>query len=154
MKANELRIGNYVKFYRVEEGNVIEHAKINTVHEECCVLDHNKAIGCALRVIKPIPLTEQWLLDLGFYEHDEHGMYGDRYFTPIADYNYVVERDWREETSYFFGIEYTDSHKPDDDGEVYFFSFEVKYVHQLQNLYFALTGEELTLNKTRNGTSE
>lgn len=27
----------------------------------------------------------------------------------------------------------------------YFFPYEIKYVHQLQNLYFALTGEELEL---------
>jgi hypothetical protein len=32
------------------------------------------------------------------------------------------------------------------DNEIAFGKWEIKYVHQLENLYFALTGEELTYN--------
>ena len=32
------------------------------------------------------------------------------------------------------------------DNEIAFAKWEIKYVHQLENLYFALTGEELTYN--------
>ncbi len=66
---------------------------------------------------EPIPLTEEWLVRAGFE------------FDKIDGYWYIDEY-WR----YFF------------EGDVCFlgnFSHAVDYVHQLQNLYFALTGEEL-----------
>ena len=71
-----------------------------------------------------IPLTEEWLVKFGFE------------------------------------IEWIISHKEEyfnlfQKGDVYFYSAdahhhtseEIKYVHQLQNLYFALTGKELTYGK-------
>ena len=70
---------------------------------------------------KPIPLTEEWLLKFGFESDDE----------------FIFEKDIRICKT--------------KQGYVYFdFSVmdpicDVKYVHQLQNLHFALTGEELEL---------
>ena len=68
----------------------------------------------------PIPLTEEWLLKFGF----ESNPYQDRYEKdPIHIECAIIE------------------------GETYLWIENIphiKYVHQLQNLYFALTGEELT----------
>ena len=44
---------------------------------------------------------------------------------------------------YFMGIRYDDW--PQDPHTIQWFSYDVKYVHQLQNLYFALTGTELEI---------
>lgn len=73
---------------------------------------------------KPIPLTEEWLLKFGF-EHKR---------TEKAD-NYYLDH---------FRITFTDKKN------IYIvyanslsFKYNKYYVHQLQNLYFALTGEEL-----------
>jgi hypothetical protein len=66
--------------------------------------------------IEPIPLTEEWLIKFGF------------------------ER-WNDVYNNFYhklnGVEI-------ENGNIYVgHGNEIKYAHQLQNLYFALTGEEL-----------
>ena len=74
---------------------------------------------------KPIPLTEEWLLKFGF-EVDEN-----LWFT-INLIGYSIERD--DDISWDFL-------KSED------FIVNIKYVHQLQNLYFALVGEELKIKE-------
>lgn len=67
---------------------------------------------------KDIPLTSEWLERFGFEDVDEY--------------------------YYHEGMRIYD----DGDGKLYYMSNDalvhLDYVHQLQNLYFALTGEELT----------
>ena len=77
--------------------------------------------------LNPIPLTEQGLLDLGFEVERECYDKG-RLSILLADNN-------------------NDYYK---NGRVFYKSWAImeaqpKYVHQLQNLYFALTQEELIL---------
>jgi hypothetical protein len=73
---------------------------------------------------KPIQLTEEWLLKFGFVSNP----YKDRY-ELIAKINIIIECD-----------------KTKGLVDLYCEQFpHIKYVHSLQNLYFALTGEELTL---------
>jgi hypothetical protein len=74
----------------------------------------------------PIPLTEEWLIKFGFDE--------------ITPKYYVLNIDENTSFTYYYTF----------SGGVWHFEFEgisikIKYVHQLQNLYFALTGEELTI---------
>lgn len=70
--------------------------------------------------LEPIPLTEQWLLKFGFKKKQTH-------------YTHSINR----------GYEFIlDSDFTLCDIDIF---VSVKYVHQLQNLYFALTGKELCL---------
>jgi len=57
MKAEELRIGNYVYFN--EEIDLVESISHNIIHGK---LFSNYEIS----EIKPIPLTEEWLFKMGF----------------------------------------------------------------------------------------
>ena len=69
---------------------------------------------------EPIPLTEEWLLKFGF-----------------------EQREFSFDKGSFFL-----SKRTGKDGFLYQAHtnrFQVKHVHQLQNLYFALTNQELTL---------
>ena len=70
----------------------------------------------------PIPLTEQWLKDFGFRENNGKFFRDHPYF--------VGYKDWIPEGFWMLR-----------DTEVPIRLIE--YVHQLQNLYFALTGKEL-----------
>lgn len=75
----------------------------------------------------PIPLTEEWLVKFGFEINKHH-------FTK-----------WINETNTFIIMF-------DDRKKNYFIcdcpiDCNIKFVHQLQNLYFALTGEELEIKK-------
>lgn len=74
---------------------------------------------------EPIPLTEEWLLRFGF--------------NTISDRIFFYGN---------FGYEFGITNRAVLKNEKHFVLFpKIKYVHQLQNLYFALTGEELTLNQ-------
>jgi hypothetical protein len=126
MKAIELRLGNWY-----DNNGIFKKVTPNTI-EEVWVAERT---WC-----KPIPLTEEWLLKLGFSMDDAYlSMW-------INDYKYCFKyRDWAKNWAFY--IEYTDSLHPKDENQKYPVSFDIKYVHQLQNLYFALTSEELTIIK-------
>lgn len=78
----------------------------------------------------PIPLTEEWLLRFGFKKAGTSFIHscGLKYHSPGIQSGTTGYGNW-----FAWGI------KP---------IYGVRYVHQLQNLYFALTGEELILKET------
>ena len=101
--------------------------------------------GCVMTLLfgqmydlEPIPLTEEWLIKFGFrqggydlmeWAHKKH----DRIWFV------GVESDCEDNTNEWLGWNYNIEAEGDAlDSQLY-----IKTVHQLQNLYFALTGEEL-----------
>jgi len=119
MKANELRLGNY---FVDSKGRLCEVEEISKHFIDCNITAIDSAITSF--PIRPIPLTEEWLLKFGFTKiYNGH-------------LNYVKE---------FGGL---NAYGEWEDGKLIGVSVEcihllIKYVHQLQNLYFSLTGEEL-----------
>lgn len=85
-------------------------------------------------MITPIPLTEQLLLKFGFAWDDADPIQqGRSLFLNINGRITIV-----------FYLGNSSNLSLEQDGKLIDFpSGIVKYVHQLQNLYFALTGEEL-----------
>lgn len=116
MKANELRVGNLVN----EWNGVDKKYFIQKITaEDIRALDEN------WRDYKGIPLTKKELIELGFKYNDFEDLYQkDGFDVDIIDNVYC----------HFYLNEYGDWYK------------DIDYVHQLQNLYFALTGDELTYN--------
>ncbi len=130
MKANELRIGNYVNHNSetIQIQSIISTiSAVNMIFYEISG-DRNSEIG--LENIQPIPLTEEWLLKFGFKESNATG-YNGCYNVGLG---YYVQ---------FMANAVTLFKETDDNKLILLTGFE--YVHQLQNLYFALTGEELTI---------
>ena len=107
MEAKELRIGNWVNIQGVE----LTVGMINI----------DIAEGC-----EPIPLTEEWLVKLGFISDSLGG-----FNSPRSMNIYFLDK--------HINICYAKYAESGVKLE------HIKYVHQLQNLYFALTGEELTI---------
>jgi len=132
MEASELRIGNYVMIDDGRnDGDIIRITGTNTINGGHVYDEDGDIFGCDM--IKPIPLNEQWLIDFGFEKINDHifqcrGFEYSHLFTKMAFHLSNME----------FIIVLNDY-----DG----FEVEVKYVHQLQNLYFALTGEELIIKE-------
>lgn len=119
MKATELRIGNW--FYAMTIGGEwIESQVKDGKHLD--VLD-----GCSIDEVKPIPLTEEWLERFGIMQN-----------TWFEDGSYMI----KEDRGFGWEMYVRNAVKTKRISFAYF-----KHVHQLQNLYFALTGEELTQNK-------
>jgi hypothetical protein len=121
MTINELRIGNYVEGIGMEEPirKILDAIGYNyeTEKYELDALD--------IQNFKPIPLTEEWLVKFGF-EKNKDGLFNlfNQSEVPI-----LLNPDLNGWTC---------------DG-INFSINNTQYVHQLQNLYFALTGEELKI---------
>ena len=120
IEPKDLRIGNY--YQGASRGN-IEIVTWQTLRD----LSEGK-----LNLL-PIPLTEEILLKFGFNKEYQKGYIG----IDVCNSDSVLTEplkmgEWQ--TNYTFQFE---------TGSVPKFK-EIEYVHQLQNLYFALTGEELT----------
>ncbi len=99
----------------------------------------NDSIRIDISDLSPIPLTEEWLLKFGFEKDDlTEGLY-----TKIMlEYNLEVSQNGfsgtlEKDLLWFITIKAYNNQV----------TFQKRYVHQLQNLYFSLTGEELTLQK-------
>jgi len=129
MKANELRIGNWVLArlvpYQIDEMEVKAsgYGRIG--------LYHNYRIDKG--EVRPIPLTEEWLLKLGFDKSDLIGFDGGWQYRGRGKY-YI------QQMSNAITI-----HLITEESIALLTGFH--FVHQLQNLYFALTGEELSVPK-------
>jgi hypothetical protein len=126
MKANELRIGNLVTYENKTH-------KIFGISEQYPFLDTIEygAFVVEWYDLKPIPLTEDWLLKAGFE------VVYDSEFTKRLDFIKDNRFDFfiNKQNETLSGIRFK--------GNTFF--NEAKHVHQLQNIYFALTGEELAI---------
>ena len=126
MKQNELRIGNWIS----DQGYETTVFQIDETHvNDDLMLDH----------FKPIPLTEEWLVRFGFYYEDGLIYFKSGWFKKIDRQD--------EPTFLFFNNKlqcslFISSEKSSIN---HFIDINAEYVHQLQNLYFALTGNELEL---------
>jgi hypothetical protein len=129
MKANELHIGGFYKSVKFGVPVRCELSDLYQLEIDCDGAEPDEEI--IGRMFEPIHLTEEWLLKFGFEKKDVEIGYG------INDIMVEYELD---------GYSFTQ----DNTGKWYLLHYNwntehFKYVHQLQNLYFALTGEELTI---------
>ena len=127
MKATELRIGNYVwENYSGEmiirsiiyNSPVTTHPKDNGSH----TIHLSKTLklpicGYDISAIKPIPITEEWLIKFGFKKLGKDTFYLGAIKIHKRNRGFVIAKRY----------------------------VDILYIHQLQNLYFALTGKELTI---------
>ena len=130
MKAQELRIGNLV--YADTPDNIKEIVEIrrNAVTVNYVRTDTNEPHQAMIDYgrLMPVLLTEEWLLRFGFelyFQTSYRGKYS----------NFRINGIW----VYFFCDTNTIEFRDND--------LKINHAHQLQNLYYALTGEELTLKQ-------
>ena len=131
MKASELRLGNFVHHNENNKAYIDNYLTVCELAEKSITTFYRSFDG-SIQVVRnkkdyqPIPLTEEWLLRFGF-EKDGPGWYWlstkDR-FTDLG-YSYNLT------TNVF---EFDNCDLPD-----------VHFVHQLQNLFWALCGKELEI---------
>ena len=151
MKANELRIGNLVRANYRGLSFICDVIKI--IYNEISVKGISAQMGFDCRMdddkseyiisgdpekyagkengFEPISLTEEWLMNLGFKK--------DKYWRPNnLDY-------YHSDLKEFCIISGQVRLYTDDPYEFFEIPQNIQFVHQLQNLYFAITGEELTI---------
>ena len=123
LSINELRIGNYISPLGIGITKV----------EGFCIWDNiiqsDNFAERELKEFQPIPLTEEWLLKFGFEKYTNNEFSFETKDFEISFLNGGLKLLCGEYAENPISLN------------------NQKYVHQLQNLYFALTGTELTLNK-------
>lgn len=139
IKANELRIGNWVLL----DGKHIADIESVTQNVISTKNPYNKYTdgtsgdywNCASDYITPVPLTPEILEKCGF----EKFQYGDS--TALEGYvtnGRIIIKGFLTPDNYFNLLGYKQDHSI------------IQYLHQLQNLYFALAGEELQVRELVN----
>jgi hypothetical protein len=138
MKAEGLRLGNYVYYGVVNEvgddslewGELTYHALGILIH----------GLHKLKEKINPIEIDEYWLEKFGFHYAPDCLIYGKSGWFKKIEY--------QDDPTYFFfnnhlqGSIFLSSEK---SSFIHFIDSQMIYVHQLQNLYFSLTGQELTI---------
>ena len=126
METRELRINNIITQYRMETRVFMLSFEID---------DNIHVNGESPESCEPIPLTEDWMAKLGL--------------------NSVVSGEWEIRISKGARL-FVDMHYGKKDGyscglETMTESIYIKdilYIHEAQNLFYSLTGKELTLKET------
>lgn len=122
MDIKQLRIGNLLQ----------TPDKITPVfHIDLIGDEHDRINYCGAGLYSPIEITEEWLLKAGFNTKtysEERGMFN--YWGKELDGSL-----WQnpEDNTFYYKLS---QH----------WSIPVYYLHSLQNLYFAIKGQELTFN--------
>lgn len=119
MKAEDLRIGNLVEYFLINEWKELPIDGSDIVW----AVSDNEVFN---QVHRPIKLTPAWLERAGFNYTD------DMYEIPDFPFSITMVNNFPTLYCERYG------------GDVY--EKQIQFVHQLQNLYHALTGNELTFN--------
>ena len=119
MKTNELRLGNWV-----HDGSRFPMQVVG-IFDNDVYLDFEGNEGdvweCGLEGAKPFEIDQEWLNKFGFNK----GKFNYKWQFG----NFIYDQKLKLWT--WFGVQLHD--------------YLIEFVHQLQNLYFALTGQELTI---------
>lgn len=130
MTAQEIRLGNYLN----TENGVGEVFNILRSYVRVFLDNDLQENQVRYEDLKPIPITKQWLLDFGFNENSTDC--GTKFYTKEFNNEKYCDLAFIE---------------GDKNGilEVCLFPYEnffrYQYVHEIQNLYFALTKKELII---------
>lgn len=125
MEAKNYRIGNYIQYNNENKsvGRITTLVSDFVSRLDYCQIDYVINKKHWLINVNPIPITEEWLLKLGFISN----AYQDRYESNCI--HIQCDKLKGKTDLYIEGMPH------------------IKHIHQLQNLYFSITGEELEIKK-------
>lgn len=117
MDLRELRMGNFVNNDFI----------VSEILADCLTVQNtnsNTITQLLYDDIEPTPLTKEWLVKFGFGKSIARNWYSNDQYAIEMCKNFIQ-----------FDVGYTT------------ITLDCMFVHQLQNIYFTLTGEELTIKK-------
>jgi len=135
MKTTELRIGNHIHGLNSDEETIIcKVVSLDSVGsaEYPIMFETEGSNEEYLSDLSGILLTEEWMIKFGFVDVGNK----DFLIAPPTKHIACFKAGINSKFGYFSW------------GNIALLEIEIVYVHQLQNLYFALTGVELQLSST------
>ena len=134
MKVKELRIGNYINGIYDQDNELSEICRVVAMDETGSLLDYQIWVESESSnhefyyEFNPILLNAEWLEKFGFikngilYEKEKHSQFALKEWIVGGITEWIIF--W---------------------GDSILHKIEPKYIHELQNLYFVLTGEDLKI---------
>lgn len=138
IQPEELRIGNW---YLSTKFRVPVYCEISDFSQMEALAEGVRVDAeIVSQVFEPIPLNKEWLMCLGFEKHEDgfFEYYVIKYWNSIKTVESKIELSLENMGNYHIGIWIG------ADSVVHIYT-----VHQLQNLYRALTGKELTVKDSK-----
>lgn len=140
--VKDLRVGNLVNLFLGMDDNCAQYRQchIKGVMTDLVGSSHYLIGNTWIEIsnnLEPIPLTDKWLIKFGFL----NGGY-DLLFWYLKDFELAGNdflNEGEDEPEYAFNYYIDNTHK----------QILIKYVHQLQNLFFVLSGEELEIKEVK-----
>lgn len=129
MNSNELRIGNLLLY----KADMVSVAMVGEFGIRAVRGNFLISAKFSTPDLEPIYLTEEWLVRFGFLK----SKFSERWIQERISEGFTIF----DLTERLDGFELTINSGEFCTGLI------LKYVHQLQNLYFALTGQELEIKK-------
>lgn len=128
IQTNELRIGNWIIVQNPFRGEAARATVFNILPDDLMVHDESQhRFAADPSTSEPIPLTPEILEAVGFVKH------GDELRLMHNTFNLAtLEFDTSKQVVYL-------------DFEGTQTGVEIKYLHQLQNIFFTITGNELEI---------
>jgi hypothetical protein len=134
MEARELRIGNWIKDRGAKHWQISAWEGPNKVAAKPIIFSEDKVFGKLIGhpfteevdYLQPIEITQDWLVRFGYHKNGFKEIYNGWF-------------NWESGVLEIGG--------PDSCTQGMMWRAPCNYVHQLQNLYYALTGKELTTIK-------
>lgn len=140
---NELRIGNWVSIDKQDWLDLHKYIEVNSIYKNGINAYYDCADESTLpekycSEISGIELTPEILQMVGFEKTYDHQFAWHKKISK--DFNHYIKLFIHEnDNACTFELELSSYH-----GDETFFGQDINSLHQLQNLIFALTGEELT----------
>jgi hypothetical protein len=140
MKINDLRIGNWVKVNDPIFG--VNTYKVATIRDNG-IITLSDNISCSIDNIEPIELTEEVLTKIGFKK--ERQLISTRFYLDYEiDVDNIISVKYVVYSNSLPLLKITTSQI--ENYECFeFIKRGIKYLHELQNTYFNLSGEELNI---------
>lgn len=131
MNFKELRPGNYLHAYNHVYNTFGQEREkylaIVTMVSESSISFSHEGPRLNHTTTEPIPLTEEWLIRLGFEKAEDEKFWHPKFKYPVkCDLNNQWEA-WM------------------DLGDRWLTLTQIDYVHEVQNLVYEIAGEELTI---------
>ncbi len=132
LEAKDLRIGNLV--YGVSDGqkilsDVVSLDSVNLTEHPIWLISKYNQTSDEYESVEPIPITEEWLLKLGFKEQ-----------------NTEIGSRFRKKNFYIAKNTDFDFYLKDVKSGIYIHLTKLDFVHELQNIWYCLNGKDLKIN--------
>lgn len=128
MEAKNFRIGNIIRPF-TQDGYELEIRPLKA--SEFFMVDNHP------ESTKPVELTKDWLIKFGFTEGNK--CYKNAYSLEVLKTDFYLRPSYQD--GFYWGFNISDEKLDCELNDVK----PLKYVHELQNLFFAITGTELEL---------